>query len=198
MAGVVHGANKHPQTAVEFRGKKGTLYEGGLRIPAIARWPGKIAPGRVSEHFWYFPDVLPTIAELTGAAAPADIDGISLVPELLGEAVAGRTQPKHEYFYWELNGQTAVRMGKWKAVQPVGRKKKPGAWELYDLENDISETTDLSTQQPEILKRMRQLAAAAHSPVVEGTFSSTAMHERDRAAKFGFDAPRGKANAANR
>ena len=80
-----HNANKHPKTGVEFRGTKGTLYEGGLRIPMIARWPGKIAAGRVSDLLWYFPDVLPTVAELTGTKAPGDIDGISIVPELLGE-----------------------------------------------------------------------------------------------------------------
>ena len=62
-----HNANKHPETGVEFRGTKGTLYEGGLRIPMIARWPGTIQPGRVSDLLWYFPDVLPTVAELTGA-----------------------------------------------------------------------------------------------------------------------------------
>jgi len=191
----VHGANKHPKTGVEFRGKKGNLYEGGLRIPAVARWPGKISPGRVSDHVWYFPDFLPTVAELTGATAPSDIDGISLVPELLGAEVVGRAQPKHEYLYWELTGQTAVRMGKWKAVQPLGPKKQSRDWELYDLEQDISETQDLAKEQPAILVQMRQIAAAAHSPVVEGTFSSTELHERDRAAKFGFDSERVKSKA---
>lgn len=186
----VHGANKHPKTGVEFRGRKGSLYEGGLKIPAVARWPGKIAPGRVSDHVWYFPDFLPTVAELTGANVPSDIDGISLVPELLGADVVGRAQPKHAYLYWELTGQTAVRMGKWKAVQPVGPKKQPGEWELYDLEQDISETRDLAQDQPTILAQMRQIAAEAHSPVDEGTFSSTDLHERDRAAKFGFNSQR--------
>ncbi|HWB00134.1 MAG TPA: arylsulfatase, partial [Pirellulales bacterium] len=93
----VHLANKHPQTGVEFRGTKGTLYEGGLRVPFVARWPGKIAPGRTSDFLGYFPDVLPTIAELTGASAPADIDGISFVPELLGATAAGRAQRQHDY-----------------------------------------------------------------------------------------------------
>lgn len=182
----VHGANKHPKTGVEFRGKKGNLYEGGLRIPAVARWPGKISPGRVSDHVWYFPDLLPTIAELTGAAAPSDIDGLSLVPELLGADAAGRAQPKHDYLYWELTGQTAVRMGKWKAVQPIGPKKQPGEWELYDLSTDISEAQDLAKEHPAVLAQMRQIAAKAHAPVVPGTFSNTELHERDRAAKFGF------------
>lgn len=180
----IHGANKHPQTGVEFRGKKGTLYEGGLRVPAAARWPGKIAPGRVSELLWYFPDVLPTIAEVTGAPAPADVDGISIVPELLG-SLSGQKQRTHEYLYWELLGQTAVRMGNWKAVQP----KTNAAWELYDLARDASETKDLADTEPGILQQLVAHAKAAHQPAIEGTFTSTELHERDRAAKFGGKPP---------
>ena len=67
----MHSANKNPQTGVEFRGKKTTLYEGGVRVPFMARWPGEIAPGRVSDYVGYFPDILPTLAELTGAPDPA-------------------------------------------------------------------------------------------------------------------------------
>jgi arylsulfatase A-like enzyme len=187
----IHSANKNPKTGVEFRGHKGQLYEGGLRIPAWARWPGKIEPGRVSEHLWYFPDILPTIAEITGASVPADIDGISLVPELIGETKAGRKQKLHAYLYWEITGQTAIRMGNWKAYQP-----KPTAnWELYDLERDISETADVSKSNPQVLSKLQKLAAEAHTPVVEGTFSSTELHERDKAAKFGGNPPPPKSPA---
>lgn len=190
----VHSANKDPKTGVEFRGRKGQLYEGGLRVPAFARWPGKIAPGQVSHHLWYFPDVLPTVAEIAGAQAPADIDGISLLPELIGEAAAGRRQAQHEYLYWELNNQVAVRMGDWKAVRP-----KPSApWELYDLRADVSETKDLAKSRPEILAKLQGYAAAAHTPVVEGTFASTVLHERDRLAKFGGNPPPAKAKTAGK
>src|SRR5581483_5602144 len=72
----IHSANRNPRTGLEFRGKKGNLYEGGLRIPFIARWPGKISAGRTSEYLSYFPDILPTIAEVTRAKAPAGLDGI--------------------------------------------------------------------------------------------------------------------------
>jgi len=177
----VHGGNKHPTTGVEYRGTKGTLYEGGLRIPFVARWPGKIAPARVSEHLGYFPDVLPTIAEIAGAAAPADVDGISIVPELIGEAAAGRKQPQHDYLYWEINGWTAIRQGRWRAVRP----KPNQPWELYNLSSDPSESHDLAAAQPEILEKLTALAAKAHEPVREGTFTSTVRHERDRRAKFG-------------
>ena len=185
----VHSANKDPKTGVEFRGRKGQLYEGGIRIPVAARWPGRIAPGRVSDLLWYFPDLLPTFAEIAGARSPADIDGISILPELIGEAAAGRKQAQHEYLYWEFVGQTAVRMGDWKAVQP----KPNAAWELYDLRTDVSESRNLAATRPEILAQLQAHARAAHAPAVEGTFESTVLHERDRAAKFGGNPPAAKA-----
>ncbi|MEZ5299442.1 MAG: sulfatase-like hydrolase/transferase [Verrucomicrobiales bacterium] len=183
-----HGANKDPKTGAEFRGTKGTLYEGGLRIPAIARWPGKIAPDRVSDHLWYFPDLFPTFAEIAGAKTPDDLDGISIAPELFGADAAGRAQEKHEYLYWEIGGQTAVRWGDWKGY----RGKRDGAWQLYDLANDISESRDVAKAKPVIAAKIADFAEAAHTPAVEGTFSSTVEHERDRRAKFGGRAPNAK------
>ncbi len=184
-----HGPNVNPETGVAFRGQKGNLYEGGLRIPMIVAWPGRIRPGRTSDLLWYFPDVLPTLAELAGATPPDDIDGLSIVPELLGSDAAGRKQPEHEYLYWELGGQTAVRMGHWKAVRPRrrrGKKRAEPAWELYDLSADIQEQNDLAEKHPDVLAKMTAFAEAAHEPAREGTFHNRAIHERDRQAKFGF------------
>jgi arylsulfatase A-like enzyme len=177
----VHSANKNPQTGAEYRGAKGSGYEGGVRIPFCACWPGRIPPGRWSAFLGYFPDVLPTIAELTGAAAPADIDGISFVPELLGEAAAGRKQAQHEYLYWETAASAAIRQGQWRAVRP--NRNKP--WELFDLSSDPGETNDLAAEKSDVLSRLTALAEQSHEPVREGTFSSTERHERDRRAKFG-------------
>jgi arylsulfatase A-like enzyme len=176
----VHSANKHPGTGLEYRGKKGTLYEGGLRVPFVARWPGKIAPGRTTDFLGYFPDVLPTIAEAAGVAAPAEIDGLSFLPTLLG-AAAGRPQEEHDHLYWEINGWTAVRRGSWRAVKP----RAATAWELYDVAADPGETRNLAADEPAVLARLTALAAAAHQPVREGTFADTAKHERDRRAKYG-------------
>lgn len=176
-----HGANVNPATGVEFRGTKGTLYEGGLRIPMTVRWPGKIEPGQVSDLLWYFPDVLPTVAELTGATAPQDVDGMSILPELLGAKAAGRKQPAHEYLYWEIGGQTAIRQGTWKAIQPGANRD----WELYDLSNDLSEKTSVAGEHPDTLASLKRLAADAHEPVEEGVFFDREIHERDRRAKFG-------------
>lgn len=189
----IHSGNKNPQTGVEYRGRKGNLYEGGLRVPFFAYWPGKIAPGRVSEYLGYFPDVLPTIAEATGAKAPADIDGLSLLPELIGEAAAGHKQAQHDFLYWETGGWTAIRQGPWRAVRPKANQP----WELYDVSSDPSESQDLAAAQPAILGKLTALAAKAHVPAVEGTFATTVRHERDRRAKFGkqdeVDTPKPKA-----
>jgi arylsulfatase A-like enzyme len=190
----VHSANKNPETGVEYRGKKGNLYEGGLRVPFIARWPGKIAPGRVSDYLGYFPDILPTLAEVAGATAPDDVDGLSLLPELIGEVAAGRKQARHEYLYWEIGGWTAIRQGNWRAVKPP----RNAPWELYDLATDPSESRDLAATKPEILAKLTALAEKAHEPVREGTFTTTERHERDRRAKFGkHDQPGKKAALPN-
>jgi arylsulfatase A-like enzyme len=175
------GPNVDPNTGVEFRGGKGNLYEGGLRIPFIVRWPGKIEPGRVSDLLCYQPDILPTLAELTGAKPPADIDGLSILPELIGAEAAGREQQKHEFLYWEYGRQTAVRMDNWKAIRP----KPDGPWELYDLATDVSETTNAADKHPAILARVKAFAEQSHEPVEPGTFSDRTRHERDRKAKWG-------------
>ncbi|TWT93906.1 sulfatase-like hydrolase/transferase [Stieleria varia] len=174
-------ANVHPKTGVEYRGRKGNLYEGGLRIPFLAYWPGKIKPGTVSHHLGYFPDILPTIADVTGAKPPADIDGISILPELIGEQAAGHAQKEHEYLYWEIGGQTAIRRGDWRAVRPSPKAN----WELYNLSIDPSESNDVAADHSDIARELSELAERAHEPVREGTFARTDRHERDRRAKFG-------------
>jgi arylsulfatase A len=157
------GPNVDPETGKMFRGQKGLLYEGGLRIPFIVRWPGKVRAGAVSEHLGYFPDLMPTFAELAGVDCPADIDGISFVPTLLGERVAGGPQKNHKYLYWEYNGQTAVRCGNWKAHKP-----RKGPWQLYDLSKDIEEKEDLALQYAAKLKELTEYAKQAHERHVPG------------------------------
>ncbi|MEN8152195.1 MAG: sulfatase/phosphatase domain-containing protein, partial [Planctomycetota bacterium] len=184
-----HGPNVDPKTGVAFRGRKRTLYDGGLRIPMVAHWPGRIEPGRVSDHRFYFPDFLPTVAELAGAEAPEDVDGISIVPELLGSKAAGREQEKHEYLYWEYMGQTAVRAGPWKLV----RLKPDAAWGLYAIDEDVAEEHDVAADHPEVVAKLAGYAAAAHEPAREGTFVDRTAHEKDRRAKWGeAGPPRGK------
>lgn len=147
-----------------LRGYKGSLYEGGIRVPAIASWPGAIASGSESHHVWYFADILPTFAELAGAAAsvPYDCDGLSFVPELLGEKATGTAQAKHPFLYWETgsaNLDRAGRMGDWKAVWPSG-----GApLELYDLQLDIGETNNIAPNRPDIVEEMKGYLERNHT-----------------------------------
>lgn len=178
------GPNVDPKTGVAFRGGKGNLYEGGLRIPFLVRWPGRIKSGQVSDLLFYQPDVLPTLTQLTGATAPPDIDGLSILPTLLGEAAVGQRQSRHPFLYWEFGKQTAVRVGHWKAIQP----KQDGPWELYDLSTDLSETQDVAAAHPAVLAGMQAFAQASHEPVRPGTFADRKDHERDRWAKWG-DSP---------
>ncbi len=155
--------NVDPKTGQVFRGRKGLLYEGGLRIPFIAYWPGHIKSGTVNNHLGYFPDIMPTLAELAGVPCPDDIDGISILPTLLGEDEAGRKQEEHRYLYWEYRGQQAVRWKDWKTYKP-----RNGDWELYDLSKDIEEKENLATQKPDILNKMKTFAEEAHTPLVRG------------------------------
>jgi len=132
-----------------FHGLKGSVWEGGIRVPFIARWPGRIKPGSESGHVAAFWDLLPTCAELVGAQPPQGIDGISLLPTLLGQS----DQKKHEYLYWELNGQQGVRLGDWKAV----RLKPNQKIQLFNLKTDIGEKDDLADQHPDIVARMQDI-----------------------------------------
>jgi arylsulfatase A len=138
------------ESAKPLRGLKGSVYEGGIRVPYIARWPGRIKAAGTNNHISAFWDFLPTCCELIGKDPPQDIDGISMLPTLLGQ---DQEQKKHEYMYWELRGQQAIRMGKWKAL-----RLKPGTEiELYDLDSDIAESKDLADEHPEIVAEMAKI-----------------------------------------
>jgi arylsulfatase A len=136
------------QSAGPLRGIKRDLYEGGIRVPMIARWTGTIPAGRVSDHVWAHWDVLPTLGEISRAAIPTGLDGISMARALRGE-----TQSTHEFLYWEFHErgfQQAVRMASWKAI----RLKKEAPLELYDLAADPSEKRDVSATNPEVVARI--------------------------------------------
>jgi arylsulfatase A-like enzyme len=148
-----------------FRGAKGSFYEGGIRVPTIARWPGRVKPGTGSDHAGYFPDVLPTVASLAGADShvPKDLDGLSFAPTLLGRPA---DQKRHVYLYWAAAGtkqditQQAVRWQDWKAV----RGKAGAPWELYDLKTDIGEKQNVAAAHPDVLRRIEAICREAHTP----------------------------------
>jgi len=156
--------NLDPKTGKRFRGGKGNFYEGGLRIPFIVWWPGKIKAAAVSDHLGYFPDIMPTLAKLAGIDPPRNTDGISIVPTLLGIEDAGSKQEQHKYLYWEDPNSCAVRMGSWKAIRP----NKGELFELYDLSKDQEELHNLADQYPDILEKMIMYAKEAHTPSREG------------------------------
>jgi len=148
-----------------MRGFKRSMYEGGIRVPMIARWPGKIRPGTVSNLPWYFPDVMPTLAELARETkhVPGGIDGISIVPTLLGEQATGRKQKEHEYLFWEHRGIWAARKGNWKAVLHPRKKNRKRQLELYDLSKDIGEKDDLAGKYPKIAAQMEAIIKQAYT-----------------------------------
>ena len=142
-----------------LRELKGALYEGGIRIPFIASWPGTIKPGSTSSHAAAQYDIKATVAELVKVTIPRT-DGISFLPELLG-----KKQPTHDFLYFELyeyGGQQAVRMGEWKAVKRNMLKDKNAKWELYNLKEDIGEKNDLAAKYPNKVKKADQLAKQSH------------------------------------
>ncbi len=140
-----------------FRGFKGSVYEGGIRVPMIARWKGKIRPGTVTRLPSAFWDVMPTIAQIAGVKPPKGIDGISFLPTLLGKP---EEQKRQEYLFWDFpgyGGQVAVRMGKWKGIKRNLKKNPDAPLELYDLEKDPGEKHDLAGKNPAVAKKIARI-----------------------------------------
>ncbi len=137
-----------------LRGRKAQVWEGGIRVPLVARWPGKIKPGTESNLPTAFWDMLPTFADLAGTPSPQGIDGVSIVPTLLGQS----DQEVHEYLYWEFANSVVVRKGDWKGVLQARQEN----WELYNLATDIGETTDVAAANPEVLADIIEISKRAH------------------------------------
>ncbi|MDF1800667.1 MAG: arylsulfatase [Planctomycetota bacterium] len=139
-----------------LRGRKGSVYEGGLRVPMIASWPGRIEPGSTTDHVSAFQDVLPTLCEVASVTELPPTEGISYLPTLLQTG----DQASHGYLAWEFfgyGGQKAVRMGDWKAVRRETRRDSPGAIELYDLGSDPAESLDVAADHPEVVAEAERL-----------------------------------------
>jgi arylsulfatase len=146
----------------DLHGWKGSLYEGGIRTPFIARWPGKIKAGTTSDVQTAFWDVLPTLCEVAGGPAPMATDGISILPTLLGQ----KQTHKHDFLYWEFpsyGGQQAVHLGDWKGVRQ-NLQKGPSPIELYDLAGDPNETKNVAAGHPDVVERIDALMKREHVP----------------------------------
>jgi arylsulfatase A-like enzyme len=145
------------QSSGPLRGIKRDLYEGGIRVPMIVRWPGVVKGGTVSDQPWAFWDFLPTAAAIAGITPPEKTDGISMLP-----AIVGDKQENHPNFYWEFHEggfKQAVRMKDWKAVRPASDKP----WELYDLTKDISESHNLADQNPDVVAKIQEYVKTART-----------------------------------
>ncbi|WP_425290859.1 arylsulfatase [Spirosoma linguale] len=148
----------------KLRGLKMDVYEGGIREPMLARWPGRIKPNQTTDHVSVQYDLLATLAELVGYKRPFATDGISFLPTLLGQS---SSQKQHPFLYWEYpekGGQLAIRMGNWKAVKTNVRKDRTTPWELYDLNKDVSETTNIADKHPDIIRQANAIVAREHIP----------------------------------
>lgn len=151
-----------------LRGMKRDLFEGGVRVPMIARWPGQIAPGTESDHISAFWDVMPTLCAIAGLSKPEASDGLSFLPALLGEE-----QPKHDHIYWEFyeqDGKKAVRWGDWKLIELGIKSGRTPDTLLYDLAKDIGESNDLSAEQPELVKEGFAKMKASHTPSADFSY----------------------------
>ena len=147
-----------------LRGYKRALYEGGIRVPMIARWPGRIEAGAQSDHISAFWDFLPTCCDVAGIETPGGLDGISMLPTLIGQPGEQRSHP---YLYWEFHEQgkrQAVRWGKWKGVRNRVAANPEGPIELYDLAQDVGEQNDVAAGHPEVVLKIEGLLAGARVP----------------------------------
>lgn len=142
-----------------LQGMKRDLFEGGVRVPMIVRWPGTTPAGEVTNHIGYFGDLMATAAELSGAELPDNTDSISFAPLIQGDPAR---QQQHKYLYWEFyeqGGKQAVRAGEWKAIRMPWQT---GPTQLFNLSNDIGEQSNVADQHPEIVSRMEAMMAEAH------------------------------------
>ena len=146
-----------------LRGVKRDPYEGGIRVPMIVRYPTEIAQGEINDLPWYFADVLPTLAELTGMPVPEGIDGTSVLATLKG----GKQDLSNREMYWEFyekDGWRAVRFGDWKAIQRDMHKKEHQPIEIYNIKNDISEINNLAAKYPELVEKAKHIFEESHIP----------------------------------
>ena len=176
-----NGPHKEGGADVEYfdsngplRGIKRDLYEGGIRVPMLAKAPGKIPAGKTSNVPWAFWDVLPTIAQITNTPSPSNIDGLSFVP-----ALEGKPQKQHEYLYWQFNEgglKEALIKGEWKLIR-FKSKGKPERLELYNISKDIGEKDNIAASNEAKVAELKALLGKAKTPSESKKFDWSAEEE---------------------
>ncbi|MEP4077466.1 arylsulfatase [Haloferula sp.] len=149
-------------STLDLKGYKGSVYEGGLRVPMMVRFPGRVAAGEISDAPGYFADWFPTLCEAAGLNPPGDMDGESLWTAITG----GKMKKDRKPMVWvfpEYGGKVAVQMGDMKVMRRDLKKKSPGPWEVYDVVKDRSETNNLASERPELVEQAIQILKAQMS-----------------------------------
>ena len=160
----------------EWGWAKGYLHEGGIRVPMIASWPGRITPGTTSNHLSAFYDVMPTLCEVVGKPIPGQSDGISFLPALLNK----HQIEQHDYLYWEFpayNGQQAVRMGKWKGIRKNIFDDNLEI-ELYNLDTDIQEQFNIAARHHDVVEKIETIMKSEHVPPVLDRFKISQLGDK--------------------
>lgn len=158
-----------------LKGYKGSVHEGGLRVPCIVRWPGKVKAGSSTDFPCYFPDWFPTLCDVSGLDKPADLDGISIVPTLLAKDDQTARNPM-VWIYPEYGGQVAVRFGDHAVMRTGLKRKQPAAWEAYDVVKDPNQMKNLVETQPELIERAKK--------ILEGQWPENALFPVSRERAF--------------
>jgi arylsulfatase A len=170
--GSTHPGNKDPKfhiggadprffnSTADLRGYKGSVYEGGIRVPTIVSWPGKIAPQSASDQPSYFADWLPTLCDAVNLDRPAELDGESLLNILEGKETTISNRKPMLWFFPEYGGQIAIRLGDFKLVRQKLVTKTPGPWEIYNITQDRSESRDLASEHPELIRQAKTILAS--------------------------------------
>jgi arylsulfatase A-like enzyme len=150
-----------------LRGLKGSVYEGGIRVPFVARWPGHIPPGTTSDQVSAFWDMMPTFADVAGVTAPDGLDGVSILPALIGQDAGADHPPMYWEYHGLWNGAQAVRIGSWKGVRLGGHDDPNAPIELYDLGRDPGESSNVADEHPDLVAEVRAVMDARTQSEIE-------------------------------
>lgn len=184
------GPNVNPETGAEFKGQKGQIYEGGLKIPMVVWWPGKIQANTKTNQIYYFPDFMATAADLAGIDFPKECDGLSILPTLLEKG----KQKQHDYLFWLAGKKHAVRSGDWKAYALNSEKGGLTNWKLYNLKQDPGEINNVASFEKKVLSKLKKQMNEAFTEIVGGEIYDEELYMKDHKTNM-VKPPKGKSKS---